>query len=303
MMCRHCGSPVDMPFVDLGSAPPSNAYLTAEALSLPERWYPLRVRVCTNCWLVQTEDFAHFAELFDDKYAYFSSFSASWLKHAADYVDMAINRFSLGSSSMVVEVGANDGYLLQHAKARGLRCLGIEPTASTAASARTKGIEIVEDFFGVDLASELVAKGFSADLMIANNVLAHVPDINDFVAGFAALLKPEGIATFEFHQLLALVRRNQFDTIYHEHFSYLSLTTVARIFSANGLRIFDVEELTTQGGSLRVYADRLDTGRREITGNVPSLLAANPLRGLPVRVSTRASRRRRKKPRTTFSPF
>lgn len=280
MKCRHCGSPVETPFVDLGAAPPSNAYLTAEALFLPERWYPLRVGVCTTCWLVQTEDFAHFSELFDGDYAYFSSFSPSWLRHAEDYVATTAKRFSLGASSMVVEIAANDGYLLQFAKARGIACLGVEPTASTAAAARQKGIDIVEDFFGVRLAADLAAKGFAADLIAANNVLAHVPDINDFVAGFAVLLKPHGVATFEFPQLLELVRHNQFDTIYHEHFSYLSLTAVSRIFDANGLQIFDVEELPTHGGSLRVFAERKDAGGREISPGVASRLAAEEASGM-----------------------
>ncbi|WP_453972222.1 class I SAM-dependent methyltransferase [Amorphus sp. MBR-141] len=280
MRCRHCAMPVDIPFLDLGAAPPSNAYLTDAALNLPERWYPLRVGVCSNCWLVQTEDFPHFTELFDVNYAYFSSYSAAWLKHAADYVDMAIDRFSLGTSSLVVEVAANDGYLLKHAKARGLRCLGIEPTASTAAAAREKGIEIVEGFFGTSMAAELKGRGISADLMTANNVLAHVPDINDFVQSFAMLLRPDGVATFEFPHLLELVRNNQFDTIYHEHFSYLSLTAVARIFDRNGLRIIDVEELTTHGGSLRVFAERLDVGRLVVSENVDRVLANEAVAGI-----------------------
>lgn len=266
--------------MDLGSAPPSNAYLTSAALSQPERWYPLKVNACTNCWLVQTEDVTHFSELFDAEYAYFSSFSTSWLKHASDYVDMIEGRFSLSSSSMAVEVAANDGYLLQYVKAKGLRCLGIEPTASTAAAARNKGIEIVEDFFGVRLASELVGNGLSADLMTANNVLAHVPDINDFVAGFATLLKPLGVATFEFPHLLDLVRNTQFDTIYHEHFSYLSLTATERIFRVNGLHVFDVEKLTTHGGSLRVFAQRSDSGQHPTADAVSKLLTIEVAAGI-----------------------
>ncbi|CAN7729016.1 class I SAM-dependent methyltransferase [Acidovorax sp. LjRoot66] len=259
MKCRHCASPVTLPLADLGTAPPSNAYLREPALHAPERWYPLRVLVCENCWLVQTEDFAAADALFDADYAYFSSFSSSWLAHAKAYVDDMAERLSLGAHSQVVEVAANDGYLLQYVAGRGIPCLGVEPTASTAAAARARGIEVVEQFFGVALARTLVANGRAADLTVANNVLAHVPDINDFVAGFAVLLKPQGVATFEFPHLLQLVQQCQFDTLYHEHFSYLSLTAVQRIFAANGLTVTDVQELPTHGGSLRVFAQRSDT--------------------------------------------
>jgi len=258
MTCRHCGAPVTLPLVDLGSAPPSNAYLSAQALHAPERWYPLRVLVCESCWLVQTEDFAQADQLFDADYAYFSSYSSSWLAHAQAYVAEMAQRFALGPHSYVVEVAANDGYLLQYVQERSVPCLGIEPTASTAAAARAKGIPVIERFFGVALARELLAQGHAADLMTANNVLAHVPDINDFVAGFAVLLKPQGVATFEFPHLLQLVQQCQFDTLYHEHFSYLSLTAVQRILAANGLTVFDVQELPTHGGSLRVLARRTD---------------------------------------------
>jgi len=271
--CRHCGTPLTLPFIDLGAAPPSNAYLTAEALNGPETWYPLRVLVCTACWLVQTEDHAGREELFSADYAYFSSTSTSWLAHAKAYVETMTARFGLTSDSMVVEVAANDGYLLQYVKALGIPCYGIEPTASTAAAARAIGLEIDERFFGVDLARELASAGRGADLTAANNVLAHVPDINDFVAGFAVLLKPTGVATFEFPHLARLVQENQFDTIYHEHYSYLSLTAVSRIFEANGLRCFDVEELPTHGGSLRVCAQRIDTGKHELSPRVAALLA------------------------------
>lgn len=258
MQCRHCSAPVTLPMADLGTAPPSNAYLREPALHAPECWYPLRVLVCENCWLVQTEDFAAADALFDADYAYFSSFSSSWLAHAKAYVQEMAERLSLGAHSHVVEVAANDGYLLQYVAGRGIPCLGVEPTASTAAAARARGIEVVEQFFGVKLARELVAQGRAADLTAANNVLAHVPDINDFVAGFAVLLKPQGVATFEFPHLLQLVQQCQFDTLYHEHFSYLSLTAVQRIFAANGLAVTDVQELPTHGGSLRVFAQRSD---------------------------------------------
>lgn len=272
MRCRHCQSYLKLRFADLGSAPPSNAYLTAESLHAAERWFPLRVLVCESCWLVQTDDFAQAGDLFDADYAYFSGFSTSWLAHIKRYVTEMVQRFELNNESYVIEVAANDGYLLQFVKAQGIRCTGVEPTASTADAARSKGIDIVEEFFGVRLANELVARGGHADLMVANNVLAHVPDINDFVAGFSTLLKPQGVATFEFPHLLCLVADNQFDTIYHEHYSYLSLTAVQRIFAANGLMVFDVQELSTHGGSLRVFAQRVDTGTRVIRGEIGLLL-------------------------------
>jgi SAM-dependent methyltransferase len=241
-------------------------------LHAPEKYFPLRVLVCSECWLVQTEDYADADELFSSDYAYFSSFSTTWLKHAESYVADMAARFGLGANSHIVEVAANDGYLLQYAKARGIPCLGIEPTTSTADAARAKGIEIVEEFFGVKLGQQLAAKGKQADLTAANNVLAHVPDINDFVGGFASILKPDGVSTFEFPHLLRLVTENQFDTIYHEHYSYLSLTAVKRIFERNGMSVFDVEELSTHGGSLRVYAQRKDTGKQEISANVGKIL-------------------------------
>lgn len=283
MKCRHCQAELSLPFVDLGTAPPSNAYLTAAQLAAPEKWYPLRVFTCTTCWLVQTEDYAHHAELFASDYAYFSSFSTSWLRHSEAYVEQMVQRFGLGAASRVIEVAANDGYLLQYVKARGIPCLGIEPTASTAQAARDKGIETREAFFGVALGAALAAEGWSADLTAANNVLAHVPDINDFVGGFARVLKPEGVATFEFPHLLRLVADAQFDTIYHEHFSYLSLTAVQRIFEHNGLAVFDVEEIATHGGSLRVYAQRADTGRRESAPTVAALLQREQAAGVATR--------------------
>lgn len=272
MKCRHCGTLLKHRFVDLGSSPPSNAYLKEKDLSLPEQWYPLRVLTCHQCWLVQTEDFAQASELFDADYAYFSAFSSSWLKHSEQYVDTMINRFALNSNSKVIEIAANDGYLLQFVKSAGIPCVGVEPTASTAAVAREKGLQIIEEFFGEALATTLVSKGHAADLTAANNVLAHVPDINDFVKGFSILLKNDGVSTFEFPHLLQLVLHNQFDTIYHEHFSYLSLTAVSSIFKQAGLQIFDVDELNTHGGSLRVYAQRADAGKHSVSGNVSRIL-------------------------------
>lgn len=280
MKCRHCGTELRLPLIDLGAAPPSNSYLSRAALSEPEKWYPLRVLVCDHCWLAQTEDYAHHSELFSNDYAYFSSYSTSWLAHAQAYVATMAERFSLTASSHVVEVASNDGYLLQYVRERGIPCLGIEPTASTAAAARGRGIEVIERFFGVALAEALVAEGRRADLVVANNVLAHVPDINDFVAGFARLLKDDGVATFEFPHLLNLVQFNQFDTIYHEHFSYLSLVAVKCIFEANGLNVFDVEELPTHGGSLRVFAQRMQTGQRPASPEVARLLAVEHAAGM-----------------------
>lgn len=280
MKCRHCSAELKLTLVDLGSAPPSNAYLTIQKLQNPEKWFPLRVLVCEQCWLVQTEDFAQADELFDADYAYFSAFSSSWLTHSERYVSDMAQRFSLNEQSHVVEIAANDGYLLQYVKALGIPCTGIEPTASTASAARAKGIDIVEEFFGVNLAKQLVADGKQADLTAANNVLAHVPEINDFVAGFTALLKPNGVATFEFPHLLNLIELNQFDTIYHEHFSYLSLTAVQHIFAANGLSVFDVQELPTHGGSLRVFAQRTDTGLQVINDQVRLLLQKEESAGM-----------------------
>jgi SAM-dependent methyltransferase len=273
MTCRHCGSKLIIPFLDLGFAPPSNAYLTKEALCVPEKWFPLRVMVCNNCWLVQTEDFAHSEELFSDDYAYFSSFSSSWLRHAETYVNSIIERLNLTTSSFVVEIAANDGYLLQYIQAAGIPCMGVEPTASTAAAARAKGLIIVEEFFGEQLARKLDKEGKQADLVVANNVLAHVPDINDFVKGISMLLKTDGVVTFEFPHVLRLIEMNQFDTIYHEHFSYLSLTAIAKILTMNGLIMFDVEELSTHGGSLRVYAQRHNSQAYTISKSVDMLLS------------------------------
>ena len=272
MNCRHCQSPIRLPLIDLGSAPPSNAYLTHVTLRRPEKWFPLKVVVCESCWLVQAEAYSRAAELFNEEYAYFSSFSSQWLRHAENYVREMSERFGLGGESFVVEVASNDGYLLQYVKDRGIRCLGIEPTASTAAASRIKGIDTIEEFFGVELAARLAADGQQADLMAANNVLAHVPDINDFAKGFVVLLKPHGVATFEFPHLLNLIEEAQFDTIYHEHFSYLSLNTVNTIFAANGLSVFDAEEHPTHGGSLRVFAQRADTGRHQKTDRLGDLM-------------------------------
>lgn len=251
--CRHCKAPMPQVFLDLGHAPPSNAYLSPDRLNAPELTFPLRLRVCESCWLVQTEDFTQADQLFDAEYAYFSSTSKGWLDHAARYAAEVAARFGLGPESHVIEVASNDGYLLRNFVAAGIPCLGVEPTASTAAAARALGIPVLEEFFGAALGQRLAAEGRGADLIAGNNVYAHVPDINDFTAGLAAALKPDGVITLEFPHLMRLVEFCQFDTVYHEHFSYLSALTVARLFGMAGLRIFDIEELPTHGGSLRVY--------------------------------------------------
>lgn len=255
--CRHCGSQLSTVFADLGATPVSNDYLTEATRFDGERFYPLKAFVCDDCHLVQLEDFRRADDLFRDDYAYFSSVSTSWLAHAKAFSEAAIQRFKLGSDSLILEVASNDGYLLQYFSQAGQRVLGIEPCKSVAEFAiREKGIPTRMEFFGVETAKSLVAEGFAADLTAANNVLAHVPDINDFVSGFREILKPEGVSSFEFPHLLKLIDFNQFDTIYHEHFSYLSLLAVKRLFSANGLKIFDVEKIPTHGGSLRVFAAR-----------------------------------------------
>lgn len=274
MNCRGCGAALSLPLIDLGTSPPSNAYLRAEQLDSAEQWVPLKVQVCQSCWLVQTEDYTRADSLFDADYAYFSSFSSTWLEHAEHYVATMVERFGLSEKSRVVEVAANDGYLLQYVARRGIACLGVEPTHSTAQAARAKGLDIRELFFGRESASQLLAQGWAADLMAANNVLAHVPDINDFLSGFATLLKPGGVATFEFPHLLTLMAGAQFDTLYHEHYSYLSLTAVQTLCERNGLSVFDVSELPTHGGSLRVFVQRADGGQHEQLPAVQRVLEA-----------------------------
>lgn len=267
MNCRHCQQPLQHKFLDLGFSPPSNAYLTADDLASPETYYPLKVKVCEHCWLVQTEDYAQAHELFSSDYAYFSSTSTSWLAHANQYAEQITQRLNLNDTSFVIEVASNDGYLLKNFVAKGIPCLGIEPTDSTAIVAENLGIPVWREFFGEALAKKLVSKGKQADLIVGNNVYAHVPDINDFTKGLKTALKSGGTITLEFPHLMRLIEHKQFDTIYHEHFSYLSLYTVSRIFESLGLRVYDVEELLTHGGSLRVFSCHADDVR-ETTARV-----------------------------------
>lgn len=276
MKCRHCAATVSRVFADLGCSPPSNSYLTAQELSLPETHFPLKTYVCEQCWLVQTQDFVARDEMFSSDYAYFSSTSALWMSHARVYATEITRRLALGSGSFVVEVASNDGYLLQNFKEFGIPCLGIEPTDDTAAAAEALGIPVVREFLTEDLGRGLadgrfqvdeVAGGVSrpADLIVANNVFAHVPDVNDFTAGLAGALAHGGTLTIEFPHLLELIRWCQFDTIYHEHYSYFSLHSAERILQGAGLRVWDVEKVSTHGGSLRVFAIHDDDQRPSLT--------------------------------------
>jgi SAM-dependent methyltransferase len=268
--CRFCGSPLHQTFVDLGVSPLSNAYLRLEQLSQMEPFYPLHARVCGQCFLVQIEQFECPENIFGD-YAYFSSYSESWLDHARQYAENMTERFRLDEKSLVVEVASNDGYLLQYFQARGMQVLGIEPAQNVALAAEKKGIRTLARFFGTRVARELQAAGQEADLIVGNNVLAHVPDLRDFVAGLKLLLKPQGTITVEFPHLLRLMEGNQFDTIYHEHFSYFSFCTAERIFGKHGLTVFDVEVIPTHGGSLRLYACHAEGGSRKPHSRVSEL--------------------------------
>lgn len=279
MKCRHCAAELKHTFLDLGFAPPSNAYLNESDLSKPESYYPLKIMVCDQCWLVQTEDYTEAGDLFNADYAYFSSTSSSFLAHAAEYADKVTNELSLDSSSLVIEVASNDGYLLKNFVDAGIPCLGIEPTASTAEAAEKIGVPTLREFFGEELAEQLRDQDRQADLIAGNNVYAHVPDINDFTRGFKVALKEGGTITLEFPHLMQLLRHTQFDTVYHEHFSYLSLYTVTRIFENAGLKVFDVEELMTHGGSLRIYGCHQDDSR-PISSNVKKILEMEIENGL-----------------------
>jgi C-methyltransferase C-terminal domain/Putative zinc binding domain/Methyltransferase domain len=268
--CRFCAAPLRHTFVDLGMSPLCESYVPLERVGSMEPFYPLHARVCERCLLVQLEEFVAPEHIFTE-YAYFSSYSDSWVAHARDYVEMAAERFALGSDSLVVELASNDGYLLQHVVERGIRALGVEPAANVAAAAQERGIETVVEFFGRELAARLVAEGHRADLLVANNVMAHVPDLNDFVGGMEPVLARHGVVTIEVPHLMRLVEGNQFDTIYHEHFSYFSLLTARTVLSAHGLEVFDVDELASHGGSLRLYAQRRSGGRQPVSARVEKL--------------------------------
>lgn len=281
MKCRHCKTELKHVFVDLVNCPPSNAMLKEEQLNEPESFFPLKIFTCHNCFLVQVDEMKKADEIFDAEYTYFSSFSTSWLEHSKKYVHMMIDRFGFNEKSQVIEIASNDGYLLQYFKEKNVPVLGVDPTANTAAAAIEKGIPTIIDFFGTAFAKkELVAKGIKGDLILGNNVLAHVPDINDFVRGMKTALADKGIITMEFPHLMRLVAEYQFDTIYHEHFSYLSFTAVKRIFESQGLEMFDVQELPTHGGSLRIFAKHKQDRTKEISPNVYDLLEREEQAGM-----------------------
>ena len=277
--CRHCDAPLAHTFVDLGVHPPCQRHVTPDRFDRAEATYPLHAYVCDRCWLVQVPAYLAADELFDDQYAYFSSFSDSWLAHCKQYVDQMCERLALGEQSKVVELASNDGYLLQYFVRRGIRVLGIEPTANTAAAAEQRGVRSLVRFFGVETATQVARAEGKADLLLGNNVLAHVPDINDFVGGMPILLAPDGTITIEFPHLLTLMRDNQFDTIYHEHYSYLAFGSVQKIFARHSLTLFDVDELPTHGGSLRIYAKHADD-RRPISPRVAAMKAKEAAFGL-----------------------
>jgi SAM-dependent methyltransferase len=270
LRCRFCAAPLQHTFVDLGMSPLCESYVSEDRVGAMEPFYPLHVRVCQRCLLVQLEEFVA-AETIFGEYAYFSSYSDSWVRHARRYVATAVERFGIGPESFVLELASNDGYLLQHVIARGIPALGIEPAANVAAAARERGVDTIVRFFGRELATELADEGRRADLLVANNVMAHVPDLNDFVGGMAIALAPRGVATIEVPHLLRLIEGNQFDTIYHEHFSYFSFLTARAVLAAHGLEVFDVEELASHGGSLRVYAQPQGTGRHAVSPAVNGL--------------------------------
>lgn len=272
MKCRSCATELKHIWADLNTSPPSNSFLTEEELYQPEIYYPLQVFVCHECWLAQVDEHKHHEEIFSKNYVYFSSYSNSWLKHAKHYVENIQHRFEVGPQSRWIEVASNDGYLLQYVRELGIPCLGIEPTKSTADVAKAKGIKTICEFFSTQLGKRLAQENLSADVICANNVLAHVPNIHDFLGGFREILKPDGVATFEFPHLLNLMNQNQFDTIYHEHFSYLSLIALEPLFEKEGLRIFDVEEIDTHGGSLRLYASRTTSTRHTTQDSVRRIL-------------------------------
>lgn len=280
LSCRFCSNALTQTFVDLGLSPVANNYIPFSKKETMEPFYPLHVYVCTRCWLVQLPEHRTEDEIFTKEYPYFSSYSISWLAHAKNYVEIISKNFGIDKTKLVVELASNDGYLLQYFKERGVHVLGIEPTKNTATVAREKGIPTITKFFGRDTARELGKKAKKADLLIGNNVLAHVPDLNDFVGGMKILLKSSGIFTMEFPHLLQLMEKNQFDTIYHEHYSYFSFLTVQKVFAKHGLTLFDVEEISTHGGSLRIYGRHTKNLASPVSTNVAKLLRKEIVFGL-----------------------
>ena len=280
MICRFCKTQLKDVFIDLQNSPASNSFLKEEELNEPETFFPLKVYTCSNCFLVQIDEYKKSDAIFNGDYVYFSSYSQSWLAHAKSYTQLMTDRFALNTNSLVIEIASNDGYLLQYFNENKIAVLGIEPTANTAEVAVQKGIATVVDFFGVRLATSLISQNKKADLLLGNNVLAHVPDINDFVGGMKIILKDQGVITMEFPHLMQLVDNNQFDTIYHEHFSYLSFYTVKQIFESQGLEMFDVQEIPTHGGSLRIYAKHKEDITKHISENVEALLNKEKAKGI-----------------------
>ena len=272
MNCRFCNAKLDFEFINLVNSPPSNSFLTKDQLNKPEKFYPLKLFMCDKCYLVQIDEYKKSNEIFNENYLYYSSFSKMWLDHAKNYVNLVSKRFELNKDSLVIEIGSNDGYLLQYFQDLEIPCLGIEPSSKTAKVAKEKGIKVIEDYFNISLAEKLVEQNSKADLLVGNNVLAHVPNINDFTQGLSILLKHKGVITMEFPHIMQLIENNQFDTIYHEHFSYFSFLTVKKIFEHHKLKIFDVDRIPTHGGSLRIYANHLNDNSKKISSRVRSLI-------------------------------
>lgn len=280
MNCRFCNTKLSFKFIDLNNSPPSNSYLTKEELNEPELFFPLKLYLCDNCFLVQIDEYKKSTDIFNEKYAYFSSYSTTWLNHAKNYVEMIIERLKLSQVSLVVEIASNDGYLLQYFIEKRIPCLGIEPASKTAKVAKEKGISVIEEYFSVNLTKKLLEQYEKPDLIIGNNVLAHVPDINDFVEALSIFLKQDGVISLEFPHLMNLIEKKQFDTIYHEHFSYFSLMTIIKIFQKQNLKIFDVEEIPTHGGSLRIFICHQSNIDIQIKNNVSVILEKELKKGM-----------------------
>ena len=280
MNCRFCNNFLKHEFIDLVNSPLSNSYIDQEQLNEPETFYPLKLLLCENCFLVQIEEYRKSKDIFNENYAYFSSYSTSWLSHAERYVDTITEHFGYNEQSSVIELASNDGYLLQYFQKKHIQVLGIEPAKNVALAAQEKGIETIVDFFGVKLAEQLVAQNRKADLIVGNNVFAHVPDINDFVVGMEIILNDQGVITLEFPHLMQIIEQNQFDTIYHEHFSYFSFYTTGLIFEKHGLELFDVERISTHGGSLRIYGKHKEDTSKNISPNVAELLKEEEAKGM-----------------------